>query len=182
MVPTALEIATEEDVEFRQGLPLDYLSYMGVQNSDKVCLFTRRQHFARAFIPNRPCLRSCRMIHGGPRSSPKSTTSWTSWGILLRLTPLWILKPESSFMTACRRSSQQVSPFSAMRFSIILELLQFLSMWLIPALFELAPPVEEAAGSVHGAPARWEEGRVRNAGAYITSQTRVGLLRAGCAR
>lgn len=26
----------EEDVEFRQGLPLDYLTYMGVQNSDKV--------------------------------------------------------------------------------------------------------------------------------------------------
>lgn len=25
----------EEDVEFRQGLPLDYLTYMGVQNSDK---------------------------------------------------------------------------------------------------------------------------------------------------
>lgn len=36
MVPAALEIAMEEDVEFRQGLPLDYLTYMGVQNSDKV--------------------------------------------------------------------------------------------------------------------------------------------------
>ncbi|CAL9692691.1 unnamed protein product [Knipowitschia caucasica] len=35
MVPAALEIAMEEDVEYRQGLPLDYLSYMGVQNSDK---------------------------------------------------------------------------------------------------------------------------------------------------
>lgn len=36
MLPAALEIATEEDMEFRRGLPLDYLTYMGVQNSDKV--------------------------------------------------------------------------------------------------------------------------------------------------
>nr|XP_020459648.1 bifunctional lysine-specific demethylase and histidyl-hydroxylase NO66-like isoform X2 [Monopterus albus] len=35
VVPAALEIAMEENVEFRQGLPLDYLMYMGVQNSDK---------------------------------------------------------------------------------------------------------------------------------------------------
>ncbi|AWP20276.1 putative bifunctional lysine-specific demethylase and histidyl-hydroxylase NO66 [Scophthalmus maximus] len=34
VVPAALEVAMEEDVEFRQGLPLDYLTYMGVQNSD----------------------------------------------------------------------------------------------------------------------------------------------------
>lgn len=36
MLPAALEIAMEEDTEFRRGLPLDYLTYMGVQNSDKV--------------------------------------------------------------------------------------------------------------------------------------------------
>ncbi|XP_004550525.1 ribosomal oxygenase 1 isoform X2 [Maylandia zebra] len=35
LVPAALEVAMEEDVEFRRGLPLDYLTYMGVQNSDK---------------------------------------------------------------------------------------------------------------------------------------------------
>ncbi|XP_047430502.1 ribosomal oxygenase 1 [Mugil cephalus] len=35
VVPAALEIAMEEDVDFRRGLPLDYLTYMGVQNSDK---------------------------------------------------------------------------------------------------------------------------------------------------
>ncbi|XP_018590816.2 ribosomal oxygenase 1 [Scleropages formosus] len=35
LVPAALEMAMEEDIEFRQGLPLDYLTYMGVQNSDK---------------------------------------------------------------------------------------------------------------------------------------------------
>ncbi|XP_024912687.1 ribosomal oxygenase 1 isoform X2 [Cynoglossus semilaevis] len=34
VVPAALEVAMEEDVAFRQGLPLDYLTYMGVQNSD----------------------------------------------------------------------------------------------------------------------------------------------------
>lgn len=36
VVPAALEVAMEEDVEFRRGLPLDYLTFMGVQNSDKV--------------------------------------------------------------------------------------------------------------------------------------------------
>ena len=36
LVPAALGVAMEEDVEYRQGLPLDYLTYMGVQNSDKV--------------------------------------------------------------------------------------------------------------------------------------------------
>lgn len=36
MLPAALEIAMEEDTEFRRGLPLDYLTYMGVQNSDEV--------------------------------------------------------------------------------------------------------------------------------------------------
>uniref|UniRef100_H3BDR0 Bifunctional lysine-specific demethylase and histidyl-hydroxylase n=2 Tax=Latimeria chalumnae TaxID=7897 RepID=H3BDR0_LATCH len=35
IIPAALQIALEEDVEFRQGLPLDYLDYMGVQNLDK---------------------------------------------------------------------------------------------------------------------------------------------------
>lgn len=45
MLPAALEIAMEEDVEFRQGLPLDYLTYMGVQNSDLVMeSFTSCQH------------------------------------------------------------------------------------------------------------------------------------------
>ncbi|KAM6915450.1 ribosomal oxygenase 1 [Xenentodon cancila] len=35
VVSAALEIAMEEDVEYRRGLPLDYLTYMGVQHSDK---------------------------------------------------------------------------------------------------------------------------------------------------
>ncbi|XP_015224469.1 PREDICTED: bifunctional lysine-specific demethylase and histidyl-hydroxylase NO66-like [Cyprinodon variegatus] len=35
VIPAALGVAMEEDVAFRRGLPLDYLTYMGVQNSDK---------------------------------------------------------------------------------------------------------------------------------------------------
>ncbi|XP_017551174.1 ribosomal oxygenase 1 isoform X1 [Pygocentrus nattereri] len=35
VMPAALEMAMEEDVEFRKGLPIDYLTFMGVQNSDK---------------------------------------------------------------------------------------------------------------------------------------------------
>ncbi|XP_028653091.2 ribosomal oxygenase 1 [Erpetoichthys calabaricus] len=43
LLPAALQIAVEEDVEFREGLPLDYFSYMGVQNSEKAD--PRRQMF-----------------------------------------------------------------------------------------------------------------------------------------
>lgn len=35
LFPTALDLAIEDDVEFREGLPLDYLEYMGVQNSER---------------------------------------------------------------------------------------------------------------------------------------------------
>ncbi|KAL7888555.1 hypothetical protein AOLI_G00035290 [Acnodon oligacanthus] len=35
VMPAALEMAMEEDLEFRKGLPIDYLTFMGVQNSDK---------------------------------------------------------------------------------------------------------------------------------------------------
>ena len=33
-MPAALKIATSENPEFRRGLPLDYLSYMGLVHSD----------------------------------------------------------------------------------------------------------------------------------------------------
>ena len=36
MVPRALQVAFEEDVEFRKALPIDYLNYMGVAFSDVV--------------------------------------------------------------------------------------------------------------------------------------------------
>lgn len=35
MLPAALSIATEESVDFRRGLPVDYLQYMGIAHSDK---------------------------------------------------------------------------------------------------------------------------------------------------
>ncbi|XP_009931481.2 ribosomal oxygenase 1 [Opisthocomus hoazin] len=36
LLPAALQMALEEDVEYRQGLPMDCLGYMGVANSDTV--------------------------------------------------------------------------------------------------------------------------------------------------
>ncbi|XP_005502480.3 ribosomal oxygenase 1 [Columba livia] len=36
LLPAALQMALEEDVEYRQGLPMDYLGYMGVANSEAV--------------------------------------------------------------------------------------------------------------------------------------------------
>ncbi|XP_074961803.1 LOW QUALITY PROTEIN: ribosomal oxygenase 1 [Phalacrocorax aristotelis] len=36
LLPAALQMALEENVEYRQGLPMDYLGYMGVANSDAV--------------------------------------------------------------------------------------------------------------------------------------------------
>ncbi|KAI4802219.1 hypothetical protein KUCAC02_020071 [Chaenocephalus aceratus] len=59
VVPAALEIAMEEDVEFRQGLPLDYLTYMGVQNSDKddprrTKFFSRVEHLMKKLTTYAP--------------------------------------------------------------------------------------------------------------------------------
>jgi lysine-specific demethylase/histidyl-hydroxylase NO66 len=36
LLPAALDMAMADDVRFRQGLPLNFLSYMGVLHSDKV--------------------------------------------------------------------------------------------------------------------------------------------------
>ncbi|ELT93889.1 hypothetical protein CAPTEDRAFT_153587 [Capitella teleta] len=45
VLPRALDIAIDEDVEFRQSLPRDYLRYMGVAFSDQVC--PERHQFMR---------------------------------------------------------------------------------------------------------------------------------------
>lgn len=45
LVPRALEIAMEEEVDLRRSLPRDYLSYMGVAFSDQTC--PNRQNFLR---------------------------------------------------------------------------------------------------------------------------------------
>ena len=36
LLPRALDVATSEDVLFREGLPINFLSYMGVSKSDLV--------------------------------------------------------------------------------------------------------------------------------------------------
>lgn len=46
----------------------------------------------------------------------------------------------------------------------------------------MSSPTEELASSVQGASTRWERGQVLDVGAQITPQTRVRILRAGCAR
>ncbi|XP_054618478.1 ribosomal oxygenase 1 [Dunckerocampus dactyliophorus] len=123
LVPAALEVAMEEDVEFRQGLPLDYLSYMGVQNSDK--------------------------------DDPRRTKFFSKIDILI----------------------SKLKSFAPVDAAVDLKARDFLHDCLPPKL-----TTEELACSVHGAPARWEHGRVMDAGAHFTSQTRIRLIRAGCAR
>lgn len=123
LVPAALEVAMEEDVEFRQGLPLDYLTYMGVQNSDK--------------------------------DDPRRIKFFSKAESLM--------KKLTNYAPVDAAVDQKARDF----------------------LHDCLPPVlspEELASSVQGAPARWEQGQVRDAGAQITTQTQVRLLRAGCAR
>ncbi|XP_035534630.1 ribosomal oxygenase 1 [Morone saxatilis] len=123
VVPVALEIAMEEDVEFRQGLPLDYLTYMGVQNSDK--------------------------------DDPRRTKFFS------RIESL--MKKLTNYAPVDAAVDQKARDF----------------------LHDCLPPMltpEELDSSVRGAPARWERGQVMDAGAHITTQTRVRVLRAGCAR
>ncbi|KAM6992016.1 ribosomal oxygenase 1 [Tautogolabrus adspersus] len=123
LIPAALEVATEEDVEFRQGLPLDYLTYMGVQNSDK--------------------------------DDPRRTKFFS------RIESL--MKKLTNYAPIDAAVDQKARGF----------------------LHDCLPPMltpEELASSVQGAPARWERGQVMDAGTQITTQTRVRVLRAGCAR
>ncbi|XP_053192943.1 ribosomal oxygenase 1 [Scomber japonicus] len=123
VVPAALEIAMEEDVEFRQGLPLDYLTYMGVQNSDK--------------------------------DDPRRT----------------------KFFSRIENLMKKLTNYAPIDAAVDQKARHFLHDCLPPMLSS-----EELASSVQGAPVRWERGKVMDAGARITSQTRVRLIRAGCAR
>lgn len=123
LIPAALEIAMEEDVEFRQGLPLDYLTYMGVQNSDK--------------------------------DDPRRTKFFSRIESLMSKLP--------NYAPVDAAVDQKSRDF----------------------LHDCLPPLltpDELASSVKGAPTRWERGQVVDAGTNITSQTRVRVLRAGCAR
>uniref|UniRef100_A0A3B3X598 Bifunctional lysine-specific demethylase and histidyl-hydroxylase n=1 Tax=Poecilia mexicana TaxID=48701 RepID=A0A3B3X598_9TELE len=123
VIPAALEVAMEEDVEFRRGLPLNYLTYMGVQNSDKED--PRREIF------------------------------------LSRVEKL--IKKLPNFAPVDAAVDQKAKEF----------------------FHDCLPPVltpDELATSVQGAPARWENGKVKNVGVHITTQTKIKLLRGGCAR
>ncbi|KAM3602300.1 uncharacterized protein V6R79_001594 [Siganus canaliculatus] len=123
LVPAALEIAMEEDVEFRQGLPLDYLTYMGVQNSDK--------------------------------DDPRRTKFVAQVGSLM--------KKLINYAPVDAAVDQKARDF----------------------LHDCLPPMltpDELDSSVKGAPTRWERGRVMDVGANISTETRIRLLRAGCAR
>ncbi|XP_037607325.1 ribosomal oxygenase 1 [Sebastes umbrosus] len=123
VVPAALEIAMEEDVEFRQGLPLDYLTYMGVQNSDE--------------------------------DDPRRT----------------------KFFSRIESLMKKLTTYAPVDAAVDQKARSFLHDCLPPMLTP-----EELASSVQGASARWERGQVMDAGAQITTQTRVRVLRAGCAR
>ncbi|XP_049445901.1 ribosomal oxygenase 1 [Epinephelus fuscoguttatus] len=123
VVPAALEIAMEEDVEFRQGLPLDYLTYMGVQNSDK--------------------------------DDPRRT----------------------KFFTRIETLMKKLTAYAPVDAAVDQKARDFFHDCLPPMLTP-----EELASSVQGVSTRWEGGQLIDGGAQITTQTRVRLLRAGCAR
>ncbi|XP_034017483.1 ribosomal oxygenase 1 isoform X2 [Thalassophryne amazonica] len=123
VVPAALEMAMEENVEYRQGLPLDYLTYMGVQNSDKDD--PRRKHFF------------CRIEN--------------------------LIKQLASYAPVDAAVDQKAKDF----------------------LHDCLPPFftsEELASSVQGASVRWDHGQVVDVGPQLSGQTRVRIVRAGCAR
>ncbi|XP_071760454.1 ribosomal oxygenase 1 [Centroberyx gerrardi] len=123
VVPAALEIAMEEDVEFRQGLPLEYLTYMGVQNSDK----------------------------DDPR--------------------------RAKFLSRVESLMTKLTSYAPVDAAVDQKARDFLHDCLPPMLTP-----EELYSSVQGAPARWDRGKALDVGAHVNSQTRVRLLRAGCAR
>uniref|UniRef100_A0A672GHK6 Bifunctional lysine-specific demethylase and histidyl-hydroxylase n=1 Tax=Salarias fasciatus TaxID=181472 RepID=A0A672GHK6_SALFA len=123
VVPAALEIAMEEDVEFRRGLPLDYLTYMGVQNSDM--------------------------------DDPRRV----------------------KFFSQIESLMKRLFNYAPVDASVDQKARDFLHDCLPPVLTP-----EELASSVRGAPTRWEDGRVKDVGVHITTQTQVRILRAGCAR
>ncbi|KAM6953932.1 ribosomal oxygenase 1 [Aplochiton taeniatus] len=123
VVPAALQIAMEEDVEFRQGLPLEYLTYMGVQNSDQ--------------------------------EDPR----------------------RAKFLSHIESLMQKLVTYAPVDAAVDHKARDFLHDCLPPMLTP-----EELASSVQGAPARWESGEAVNVAMPIRNQTRIRLIREGCAR
>ncbi|KAJ0061186.1 hypothetical protein NL108_010482, partial [Boleophthalmus pectinirostris] len=123
MVPAALELAIDEDVEYRQGLPLDYLTYMGVQNSDK----------------------------DDPR--------------------------RGKFLSRVEALIHKLAQYAPVDGAVDLKARDFIHDCLPP---KLTP--DELSSTVQGAPARWHRGQTKDVGSPITTQTKIRLVRAGCAR
>ncbi|XP_038261478.1 ribosomal oxygenase 1 [Dermochelys coriacea] len=123
LLPAALQMAIEEDVEYRQGLPIDYLEYMGVLNSDVVD--SRR----------------------------------------------------GAFIERVQNLIKKLVDYSPIDAAVDQKAKLFLHDCLPPMLTE-----HERALSIHGVPARWEDGDVRDADIPIKKGTQVRLLRQGIIR
>ncbi|KAM9316157.1 ribosomal oxygenase 1 [Gastrophryne carolinensis] len=123
LLPAALQIAAEENVEFRKGLPLDYLDYMGVQNADME----------------------------DPRRN----------GFIEKVQSL--MKKLAEYAPVDAAVDQKAKEF----------------------LHDCMPPVltsAEKAHSVFGAPARWENGDVKDYTVQLEKDSHVRFLRGGIAR
>ncbi|XP_006272625.1 ribosomal oxygenase 1 [Alligator mississippiensis] len=123
LLPAALQMAIEEDVEYRQGLPLDYLEYTGVQNSDMV---DSRRH---------------------------------------------------AFMEKVQSLMKKLVDYAPIDAAVDQKAKSFLHDCLPPVLTE-----SERMLSVHGLPARWEDGGALDVDIPIKKETQVRLLHHGVLR
>ncbi|XP_056423466.1 ribosomal oxygenase 1 isoform X2 [Hyla sarda] len=123
LVPAALRIAAEDDVEFRRGLPLDYLDYMGVQNAESL----------------------------DPR--------------------------RANFIEKVRVLMRKLAEYAPVDAAVDQKAKAFLHDCLPPVL----TPAEKDH-SVYGAPARWENGDVKDSIIQVEKDTRIRFLRGGIAR
>ncbi|XP_019407811.1 PREDICTED: bifunctional lysine-specific demethylase and histidyl-hydroxylase NO66 [Crocodylus porosus] len=123
LLPAALQMAIDEDVEYRQGLPLDYLEYTGVQNSDMVD--SRR----------------------------------------------------SAFMEKVQSLMKKLVDYAPIDAAVDQKAKSFLHDCLPPVLTET-----ERMLSVHGLPARWEDGGALDVEIPIKKETQVRLLHRGVLR
>ncbi|NWS76486.1 RIOX1 oxygenase, partial [Crotophaga sulcirostris] len=123
LLPAALQMALEEDVEYRRGLPMDYLRYMGVTNLDAVN--ARR----------------------------------------------------TAFVEKVQSLIKKLVDYAPIDAAVDQRAKSFLHDCLPPVLSE-----SEKARSMHGFPARWQDGGPRDVDIVITKDTEVCLLRHGIIR
>ncbi|XP_018414349.1 PREDICTED: bifunctional lysine-specific demethylase and histidyl-hydroxylase NO66 [Nanorana parkeri] len=123
LLPASLQIAAEEDVEFRKGLPLDYLEYMGVQNADS--------------------------------EDPRRST----------------------FIEKAHSLMKKLTEYTPVDAAVDQKAKAFLHDCLPPVL----TPAEKAC-SVLGAPARWENGGVKDCEVQLEKDSQIRFLRGNIAR